>query len=68
MKPRAHTYESDEQAIREAFHDWLSGRAYFSGGNYLMSVRKSRRVAPWNKTVKRVFRDVTEFDRAARAA
>ena len=52
-------------AVRTAFQEWLSKRAYLdSGGNYRVRVDK-RRIAPWNKEVKRVFPSVQEFHRAA---
>ena len=52
-------------AVRTAFQDWLSKRAYLdSGGNYRVRADK-RRIASWNKEVKRAFPSVREVHRAA---
>lgn len=60
-------------AVRQAFADWNEHRAYLSnGGNY--RVRKmesdgylssSGPIAPWNREVKRLFANCSEFHRAA---
>ncbi len=51
--------------IRMAFRDWLSKRAYLdNSGNFRVRADK-RRIAYWNKEVKRTFPSVEEFHRAA---
>ena len=57
--------EGYSAAVRTAFQDWLFKRAYLdSGGNYRVRANK-RRIASWNKEVKRAFPSVREFHRAA---
>ena len=51
--------------IRMAFRDWLSKRAYLdNSGNFRVRADK-RRIAPWNKEVKKTFPSVEDFHRAA---
>jgi hypothetical protein len=60
-------------AIRQAFADWTSNRAYLDNGrNYRVreepatpTHRPSGKIAPWNREVKRLFADCGEFHRAA---
>lgn len=56
---------------RQAFEDWVAGRVYIDGnGNYHLrdasrgNPRKGP-IAPWNKTIKRTFKTITDFHAAA---
>ncbi len=54
--------------FKQAFEDWLSGRAYLdNNGNYRVrwSLRRSGQIAPWNLLVKRSFKSHEEFSNAA---
>jgi hypothetical protein len=63
--------------VRQAFGDWRSRRAYIdNAGNYRLKEKQvtdargtrwtgKGTVAPWNRTVKKAFPDVTEFHDAA---
>jgi hypothetical protein len=63
-------------AIRQAFRDWNTRRAYIdNGGNYRVrpepatpTHRPSGKIAPWNKEVKRRFASCSEFHAAAVAS
>jgi hypothetical protein len=64
-------------AVQQAFRDWNENRAYLdNGGNYRVRPEaatpthrpKGRKIAPWNKEVKRLFSDSGEFHRAAQKA
>ena len=56
-------------AVVEAFEQWLENRAYIDGqGNYhVKEPYERRRIAPWNKEVKRAFKTVSVFHDAAHA-
>lgn len=52
----------------QAFSDWLNNLSYVTNdGNYHVRSAPHRRgpIAPWNKTVKRTFRDCNIFHLAA---
>jgi hypothetical protein len=56
--------EMKPQELSTAALDWLENKAYLDdGGNYRLVT--TRRAAPWNKTVKREFKDVSDFHRYA---
>jgi hypothetical protein len=61
--------------VQQAFRDWNENRAYLdNGGNYRLRPEaatpthrpKGRKIAPWNREVKRLFSDSGEFHRAAK--
>lgn len=50
--------------IEQAVKDWITNRAYLdNNGNYHVKREGHTKgpIAKWNKSVKRVFKDVTEF-------
>lgn len=59
--------------IEQAFRDWLTNRAYIdNNGNYRVkdSTRGSPNcgpIAPWNKTIKKHFKDHDAFHKSALA-
>jgi len=65
--------EQAEPPIDQAFKDWISGEAYLdNSGNYRLRDRSRGlsgrgQIAPWNKAVKRRFRNNEEFHNAATA-
>ena len=51
--------------LQSAFSDWLCGRLYLdNGGNYRRHERKSP-VAPYNRSLKRLYPDNLDFHSAA---
>ena len=70
IKPPVAMYS---ESIRQAFRDWNEHRAYLDNGrNYRVrpeaatpTHRPSGKIAPWNKEVKRLFANCSEFHRAA---
>jgi hypothetical protein len=52
--------------LQSAFIDWLTRRLYLDGGgNYRL--RPARRIAPYNRQLKTLFRDNQQFHTGAQA-
>jgi hypothetical protein len=52
--------------LQQAFIDWLTRRLYLDGGGNYRS-RPSRRIAPHNRQLKRLYPDNQRFHKAAEA-
>lgn len=60
--------ETEEQVLSHAFDAWLSNHAYIDGnGNYHCKdmYKSSGPIAPWNKTIKRLYPSYRAFHDAA---
>lgn len=57
-----------QASLHTAYHAWTTGKAYIDGrGNYHVREDRSKGpIAPWNKTVKRLYASVGLFHIAAR--
>ncbi|MBI2037241.1 MAG: hypothetical protein HYT14_02680 [Candidatus Liptonbacteria bacterium] len=68
--------EEEKALLQQAFADWNANKAYVdNGGNYRVrpepatpTAHPRGAIAPWNKEVKRAFKDSEEFHAAAQAA
>lgn len=60
----ARRFANSFPTLKAAFESWISGDAYYTQQGYRLKSNKGR-VAPWSKTARKFYPDMSDFHEAA---